>query len=96
MAAATSAGLSKGAALAESIGHQLGFQDVSVTREANSDQPWLTVGRYLSPKLYVSYGVGLFEPGSVVRLRYELTEHWKVQGESGTSSGADILYTIER
>ncbi len=96
MAAATSAGLAKGAALAEKIGHQLGFQDVSVGQEGDSDKPWLTVGRYLSPKLYVSYGVGLFEPGNVVRLRYELTKHWKVQGETGSTSGADILYTIER
>lgn len=96
-AAASSFGLAKGSALAESIGQQLGFEDVSVGSEANSDQPWLTVGRYLSPKLYISYGVGLFEPGTIVRVRYELTEHWKVQGESGgTSSGADILYTIER
>ncbi len=96
MAAATSAGLAKGAALAEKIGHQLGFQDVSVGQEGDSDKPWLTVGRYLSPKLYVSYGVGLFEPGNVVRLRYELTKHWKVQGETGSTSGADLLYTIER
>lgn len=98
-AAASSFGIAKGSALAESIGQQLGFEDVSVTSGGTGDsaQPWLTVGRYLSPELYVSYGVGLFEPGSVVRVRYELTEHWKVQGESGgTSSGADLLYTIER
>lgn len=97
MAAASSFGLAKGSALAESIGHQLGFEDVSVSRGGDSNQPWLTVGRYLSPKLYVSYGVGLFEPGNLVRVRYELTKHWKVQGESGgSSSGADLLYTIER
>lgn len=97
MAAASSVGLAKGSALAESIGQQLGFEDVGITSEGDTDQPWLTVGRYLSPRLYVSYGVGLFEPGSVVRMRYELTEHWKLQGESGgSSSGGDLLYTIER
>lgn len=97
MAAASSFGLAKGSALAESIGHQLGFEDVSISSGGDANQAWLTVGRYLTPKLYVSYGVGLFEPGNIVRVRYDLTERWKVQGESGGSaSGADILYTIER
>ena len=29
---------------------------------------------YLSPRLYLSYGVGLFEPGEVIGLRYKLTK----------------------
>lgn len=96
MSAATSAGLAGGGLLAERIGERLGIEDVSVERAAGSEQPWLTVGKYLSPKLYMSYGVGLFESGTMVTLRYELNEHWRVQGQSGEASGADIIWTIER
>jgi translocation and assembly module TamB len=54
------------------------------------------VGRYLAPKLYVSYGVGLVESVNKVNVRYELTDHWKLEAESGIHQGADILYSIER
>jgi translocation and assembly module TamB len=55
------------------------------------------IGKYLSPDLYVSYGLGLFEPVSTVRLEYTLDENWKLSTESSTfSSGGDIIYTIER
>jgi len=56
----------------------------------------LVLGRYLSPKLYVSYGVGLIEAVNTINLRYQLSDKWQLTGESGQYQGADILYTIER
>lgn len=55
----------------------------------------LNVGFYLLPKLFVSYGLGLFETGNVLSGRYELSRRWGVRvvsGERGT--GADLSYTI--
>jgi translocation and assembly module TamB len=43
----------------------------------------LTVGQYLSPRLFLSYGVGLFEPGDVITLRYKLSEALAVQTQRG-------------
>jgi translocation and assembly module TamB len=77
----------------------LGFETGSGEAGAASDvsQAAFVIGKYLSPDLYVSYGVGLFEPVSTVRLEYTLGENWKVSTESSTfSSGGDIIYTIER
>ena len=55
------------------------------------------VGKYLSPKLYVSYGLGIFEPVSTFRIRYILSSSWSVVGEtSATQTGADLFYVIER
>jgi len=56
----------------------------------------LTLGKYLTPKLFVSYGVSLFEPGQTFRILYTLGHGFKVQAESGTASGGDLLYTYER
>ncbi|MDI3258647.1 MAG: translocation/assembly module TamB domain-containing protein [Sinobacteraceae bacterium] len=56
----------------------------------------LTLGKYLTPRLFVSYGVSLFQPGQTFRLSYDLGHGFKVQTESGTASGGDVIYTFER
>lgn len=56
----------------------------------------LTLGKYLTPRLFVSYGVSLFQPGQTFRLLYDLGHGFKLQTESGVASGADLLYTFER
>ena len=94
--AAGTAGLVGGNYLAGYIGRQFGLEDARVEADPSSQSPWVVVGKYLSPRLYVRYGVGVYEDAYSVIVRYQLTEHWQVQGEGGRSSGADIFYTLER
>ena len=55
------------------------------------------IGKYLSPSLYVSYGIGLFEPVNTLRLRYTITRRWQLVTESSSKeSGGDVIYNIER
>jgi translocation and assembly module TamB len=56
----------------------------------------LFLGKYLTPRLYVQYGVGLLQSGNVFRLRYELSKRWKLQTETGDYSGGDIFYQWEK
>jgi translocation and assembly module TamB len=67
----------------------------SVQTVSGTQASSLFVGKYLSPRLYVSYGVGLYDPIIVKRLIYKLSEKWTLQAESGTASSADIIYTLE-
>jgi translocation and assembly module TamB len=67
-----------------------------VESSEGSEQASLVMGRYLSPKLYVSYGVGLIEAFNTFTVRYQISDKWQLKGESGEYHGADILYTIER
>lgn len=94
--AALSLGVGGGGFLAEKIGESLGVEDVEIQGGTKSDQATLFIGKYLSPRLYVSYGIGLFEPVSTLRLRYRLSSRWQVQTEVGVESGADLIYRIER
>jgi translocation and assembly module TamB len=55
----------------------------------------LTLGKYLTPKLFVSYGVSLFQPGQTFRMLYDIGHGFQLQTESGTASGGDLLYTYE-
>jgi translocation and assembly module TamB len=55
------------------------------------------VGMYVLPRLYVSYGIGIFEDGNVLKVRYDLRRGFGIQATSGQrDSGIDMSYTIER
>jgi translocation and assembly module TamB len=56
----------------------------------------LMVGKYLSPKLYASYGMGLFDRASRFHLRYLVSHALSVQTESGVATGADVFYRFEK
>ncbi|MFN2289177.1 MAG: translocation/assembly module TamB domain-containing protein, partial [Chromatocurvus sp.] len=102
--AALALGLKGGDFLADRLGAGLGVDSVGIetgSGEAGAasdvNQAAFVIGKYLSPDLFVSYGIGLFDSVSTVKLEYSLTEHWKVSTESSTlSSGGDVTYTLER
>ena len=55
------------------------------------------VGTYIAPKLYVSYGISLFEDENVVSARYDLRKGFGIKVTSGQrESGLDVSYTIEK
>jgi translocation and assembly module TamB len=95
--AARALGTAGGDLLAKSVGRRMGLDDVGVADSSAVGGAALTIGKYLSPRLYLSYGVGLFTPGEVVTLRYRLTRLFNVEIQNGTlSSRAGINYRIEK
>jgi translocation and assembly module TamB len=94
--AALALGVVGGDSMARSIGDRFGLDEMRVESDDRGDQASLVVGRYLSPKVYVSYGVGLVESINTLNLRYHVSERWRLEVSSGENHGADILYTIER
>lgn len=94
--AATSLGLKGGELLAKRIGAVFGIQDIHIEEGGTSQEAALVLGTYLSPRLYIGYGVGLAESVNYLRIRYQLSRKWVLQTRTGIQSGADLLYTIER
>jgi translocation and assembly module TamB len=96
--AATSVALVGGEALAERISERFGIAEVTIEAGDDVADAALVLGRALSQRLYVRYIQGLIENTSAFQLRYQLSEKWTIETESGTRSGAgaDILYTLER
>ena len=94
--AAASLGFSGGELLAKKIGQVFGVEDISIQTGSKPQDTALAIGTYLSPRLYINYGIGLLEPVNTLRLRYRVNKNWQFQSETGTHSGADLLYTIER
>jgi translocation and assembly module TamB len=55
------------------------------------------VGTYIAPKLYVSYGISLFEDENVVSARYDLKKGFGIKVTSGQrETGLDMSYTIDK
>ncbi|MEE4174860.1 MAG: translocation/assembly module TamB domain-containing protein [Xanthomonadales bacterium] len=56
----------------------------------------LEVGAYIAPRIYVSYGVSLFDDENVASVRYDFSRGFGVKATSGVrQTGVDISYTIE-
>jgi len=96
--AATALGLKGGNMLAKKLATRFGLEEAhfEAGKSGNLQQASLVVGKYLSPRLYVAYGLGLFEPVNTFRIRYLVNKKITLQAERGDAMGADVLYTIDR
>ena len=83
-----------GALLAAQLGRYVGLDEVQLERDQN-DAASLVLGKYLSPRLYVSYGVGLTAALSALKLRYTLGNRWVIKTEAGSRQSVDLEYTTE-
>ncbi|MEQ4575143.1 MAG: translocation/assembly module TamB domain-containing protein [Gammaproteobacteria bacterium] len=82
---AASAALSAGSGLlASQLGAKLGLDDAGVQQSSTLGGSVLGFGKYLSPRLYVGYGVSMVGSGSVLTLKYLLTRGFDVEVESST------------
>jgi translocation and assembly module TamB len=83
------------ALLASQLGSKLGIPDISV-ESTLSNETSLVLGKYLSPRLYVSYGVSLTESINTVKMRYTINDRWTIKTEAGKERAADLVFTIEK
>ena len=83
--------------LASELGGRIGLDDAGVVESRALGSSVLSVGKYLSPKLYVGYGVSLLGTGQVVMLKYLLRKGFDIQIESSTvENRASINWTKEK
>jgi len=95
-AAAQALGSATGDLLAKSVGAKTGLDMGVSSSDALGGSAAFTVGKYLSPRLYLSYGVGLFDPGQVITLRFRISHRWNFQAENATDfSRASFNYRYE-
>jgi translocation and assembly module TamB len=88
-----------GGLLASQLGRRLGLDEVGVessTGTAGESNSSLVLGKFLSPRLFISYGISLTESINTLKLRYMMSERWTFKTESGEHQSADVEYTIEK
>jgi translocation and assembly module TamB len=97
--AAVALGLKGGNFVSERLNRSLGFQEFGIETKPGegTESASFVIGKYLSPSLYVSYGVGLFQSINTLTLRYTISSRWRLETESSAQSkGGDLIYHIER
>ena len=91
-AAGLSLGLRGTRNLTNDIGRALGLESLVVDASGNSDDTHVNVTGYISPDLYIRYGVGVFNAETSLSMRYQLTKRIYVQATSSTERIVDVVY----
>ena len=88
-----------GGLIASQLGRRIGLEEVGVESSiGNSGETntALVLGKFLSPRLFISYGISLTESINTLKLRYTLSDHWILKTEAGENQSADVEYSIEK
>lgn len=82
VSAASAALTAGGSLLASQLGSRIGLDDAGVMHSRALGGSVLGFGKYLSPKVYVSYGVSLLGTGQVLMLRYLIARGFDIEIET--------------
>jgi translocation and assembly module TamB len=93
--AAQSLAISGGGLLLGGLSERLGLDSISLERTGEDDTS-VVLGKFLSPNLFVSYGISIVEAINTIKLRYSLNDKWSLKAEAGLYQSADVEYRIER
>jgi translocation and assembly module TamB len=93
--AATTLGIRGGNLLAKKLGAALGLQEARIVGGDTLQEAAFVIGKYVSPRLYVSYGIGIFDATSTLRLRYLVSERFHLEAQTGAQTSGDALWTVE-
>lgn len=85
-----------GSALAQALAGQVGLDSASLGPAQGLDGTVLTVGKRISPRLYLSYGMALSGTGQVVAATWALRRWLAVRLEAGREQRLELEATFER
>ncbi|MEJ2610346.1 MAG: translocation/assembly module TamB domain-containing protein, partial [Candidatus Thiodiazotropha sp.] len=71
--------------VATELGRRLGLEELRVDTGSNLEEASLVAGTYLSPRLYVQYINELSTAETKLRMRYDLTDRWQLEAETGSN-----------
>ena len=94
--AITTLGIRQGQSLTDQVRGQLGLDTLAIASSGDTSDSSLMLGKYLTPKIFVRYAVGLFDTQSVLAIDYSISERVKLEATSGQNQSIDLTYTRER
>ena len=87
--------LQGGGVLASQLGRRIGIEEVGIESRGVNDTS-LVLGKFLSPRFFVSYGISLTESINTFKMRYTISDKWRFKSEIGQNQSADLEFRIER
>lgn len=93
--AAGALGSGQAGALSKGLGDAFGLDSAELGGGSGGGTSFM-VGKYLTPRLYVGYGIGLLNAVNTFFLKYRFTKHLMLESASNVfGTGGDAVYTIE-
>lgn len=93
--AATSLGIRKSGLLTEKLASMFGLDQLNLSG-STAQNASIVVGKYINPRLYLSYGLGIVDRISTARLNYKLSNKFSLEAERGQETGVDVFYNLEK
>lgn len=90
--AAISLGLTQVNAITAELGAKIGVDALAVG--GTGDTREIFAGKWLSPDIYVQYGVGLFDRVGSFLVKYRLNSRLTLESRSGREQSLDLVYTV--
>ncbi len=91
-----SLGMDQNSSMTSDISRKFGIDEITIKSDKDLEQSALWMGKYVTPKLFIRYMVGLFDQAFTVGVRYDVNERIRLEAESGKTESVDIIYRIER
>ncbi len=92
--AAIALGIAGGGGTVTSLAESIGIEQFQLDTAGEGDDTQVVVSGYVSSRLQLSYGVGVFVPANTLTLRYRLARSLFLEAASGIESALDLLYTF--
>lgn len=90
--AALGLGLAGGTSITGGVAERLGIRDFQLDTEGSGDTTSVVASGQLTERLSLRYGMGVFEKGNTIALRYRLTRKLFLEAASGLASSLDLFY----
>lgn len=74
------------------IGRTFGLDSLTLDAEGVGDDTQVSLTGYITPDLYLRYGVGVFTPVNRLTLRYQLNRRLYVEASSALDRAVDMFY----
>ncbi|WP_306524099.1 translocation/assembly module TamB domain-containing protein [Rheinheimera sp.] len=88
-------GIASSGKLVGQLGEVFGLKELSLDTAGSGTDSKVTVSGYLSPKLQVKYGVGIFNQFGEFTLRYRLMQKLYLEAVQSVNTSVDLLYKVE-
>ena len=91
-AAGISMGLGGTRALTNQIGRSLGLKGLALDAQGTGDDTQVSVTGYITPDLFIRYGIGVFTPVNKLTLRYQMNKRLYLEASQSLERAIDVFY----
>ncbi len=91
-AAGISMGLGGTRAFTNQIGRSFGLSGLALDAQGSGNDTQVSVTGYITPDLYLRYGVGIFTPVNTLTLRYQVNRRLYLEATSSLERAIDVFY----